>query len=42
MLTPQANAGPLALPMSDDYKIFIDAGQPATLNNGAGGKLPLS
>jgi hypothetical protein len=36
MLTPQANAGPLALPTSDDYKIYIDAGQPATLNNGAG------
>jgi hypothetical protein len=22
--------------MSDDYKIYVDAGQPATLNNGAG------
>ena len=22
--------------MSDDYKIYIDAGQPATFNNGAG------
>ena len=36
MLTPEANAGPLALPTSDDYKIYIDAGQPATLNSGAG------
>jgi hypothetical protein len=35
MLTPQANAGPLAPPTSDDYKIYIDGGQPATLNNGA-------
>jgi hypothetical protein len=23
------------LPTSDDYKIYIDAGQPATLNDGA-------
>ena len=23
-------------PMSDDYKIYVDAGRPATLNNGAG------
>ena len=22
--------------MSDDYKIYVDAGQPATLNDGAG------
>jgi hypothetical protein len=22
--------------MSDDYKIYVDAGRPATLNNGAG------
>lgn len=22
--------------MSDDYRIYVDAGQPATLNNGAG------
>ena len=22
--------------MSDDYKIYVDGGQPATLNNGAG------
>ena len=22
--------------MTDDYKIYVDAGQPATLNNGAG------
>ncbi len=22
--------------MGDDYKIYVDAGQPATLNNGAG------
>jgi hypothetical protein len=36
MLTPQANAGPLELPTSADYKIYIDAGQPATLNDGAG------
>ena len=35
MVTPQANGSPLALPTSDDYKIYIDAGQPATLNNGA-------
>jgi hypothetical protein len=35
MVTPQANGGLLAL-TSDDYKIYIDAGQPATLNNGAG------
>ena len=24
------------LPMSDDYKIYVDAGRPATLNEGAG------
>jgi hypothetical protein len=36
MVAPRANSGPLALPMSDDYKIYTDAGQPATLNNGAG------
>jgi hypothetical protein len=36
MVTPQANGGPLSLPTSDDYKIYIDAGQPATLTNGAG------
>ena len=36
MLTPEANAGPLARPTSDDYKTYIDGGQPATLNNGAG------
>jgi len=26
----------LAALMSADYKIYVDAGQPATLNNGAG------
>jgi hypothetical protein len=35
MVTPQASAGPFVLPMSEHYKIYIDAGQPATLNNGA-------
>ena len=36
MVPAQAKAEPLTLPMSDDYKIYVDAGQPATLNNGAG------
>jgi hypothetical protein len=35
MLTPEANAGPMARLTSDDYKIYIDGGRPATLNNGA-------
>ena len=33
MVAPEASIGML---MSDDYKININAGQPATLNNGDG------
>ncbi len=36
MVTPRSEHPAFGMPMSDDYKIYIDAGQPATLNNGAG------
>jgi hypothetical protein len=33
---PHANTELLVEPLSHEYKIYADSGQPATLNNGAG------